>query len=122
MTSHERRRQMVMILRLVDQAWFDTFRQSGFSDVYFSRLFTELWLLGDTPLTKSDAYELVKDVSTHTAIKYVRNAIQAGYLEEFDNPEDGRSRQIRMTPLLRERFESVIDRMDQAAREVLGRR
>lgn len=113
---------MVMILRLVDQAWFDTFRQSGFSDVYFSRLFTELWLLGDTPLTKSDAYELVKDVSTHTAIKYVRNAIQAGYLEEFDNPEDGRSRQIRMTPLLRERFESVIDRMDQAAREVLGRR
>lgn len=122
MSSPKRRRQLVLMLRLIDQAWFDSFRESGFSDVYFSRLFTELWLQGDEPMTKSDAYQLVKDVSTHTAIKYVRSAVAAGYLEEVDNPADGRSRQIRMTPLLRARFERVIDAMDHSARELFPSR
>jgi DNA-binding MarR family transcriptional regulator len=32
------------------------------------------------------------------------------YLEEVDNPADGRSRLLRMTPLLRDQFARVIDR------------
>ncbi len=104
-----RRLQTLLLLREIDQVWVATFRESGFSDIYFSRLFTELWLRGDDAITKTDAYGLVKEVGVQTAIKYVRRAVDEGYLEEVDNPDDGRSRLLRMTPLLRERFLAVID-------------
>lgn len=104
-----RRIQTLLLLREIDQAWVETFHQTGFSDIYFSRLFTELWLRGDEAITKTDAYGLVKEVGLQTAIKYVRRAVDEGYLEEIDNPDDGRSKLLKMTPLLRERFLAVID-------------
>lgn len=75
---------------------------------------TELWLRGNDAVTKTDAYELVQGVSMQTAMKYVRQAIAEGYLEEFENPGDARSRLIRMTPGLRELFNGVIDRASEA--------
>jgi len=97
-------------LREVDDAWVAAFHRTGFGDVYFSRLFTELWLLRGGAVPKSDAYGLVQGVSTQTAMKYVRQATAEGYLEEFDNPDDGRSRLIRMSPRLRALFDEFIDR------------
>lgn len=105
----QRRMQTLLLLREIDQAWVEAFHETGFSDIYFSRLFTELWLRGDEAITKTDAYGLVKEVGLQTAIKYVRRAVDEGYLEEVDNPADGRSKLLRMTPLLRERFLAVID-------------
>ena len=90
------------------------FTALGLGDIYFSRLFTELWLRGNDAVTKTDAYELVQGVSLQTAMKYVRQAIAEGYLEELDNPRDARSRLIRMTPGLREQFNGVIDRASEA--------
>jgi hypothetical protein len=118
----ERRRQMLALLRSIDQAWVQAFQESGFSDIYFSRLFTELWLRGDTAITKTDAYVLVKGVGVQTAIKYVRRAVEEGYLEEVDNPADGRSRLLRMTPRLKVRFTQVIDQMDVSFALILGTR
>jgi hypothetical protein len=54
-------------------------------------------------VSKSDAYGLVTGVSLQTAMKYVNKAIADGYLEESDKPADGRSRLIRLSPLLRDR-------------------
>lgn len=104
-----RRLKMLLLLRHIDDAWFVAFQRTGFSDVYFSRLFTELCLRGDLAISKTDAYSLVKGVGTQTAIKYVSKAIKEGYLEEVENPSDGRSRLLRMTPLLKTSFMSVID-------------
>ena len=115
-----RRRRLLALLREIDQAWVQAFRESGFSDIYFSRLFTELWLRGDTAIAKTDAYNLVKEVGTQTAIKYVRRAVQEGYLEEVDNPLDGRSRLLRMTPRLTERFAAVIDSIDNSLTTLFG--
>jgi hypothetical protein len=106
----ERRAHFLRALRELDDAWVAAFHRTGFGDVYFSRLFTELWLLGEGATPKSDAYGLVHGVSAQTAMKYVRQAIAEGYLEEFDNPDDGRSRLIRMSPRLRELFNGFIDR------------
>lgn len=106
----ERRAHFLRALRELDDAWVAAFHRTGFGNVYFSRLFTELWLLGDGAVAKSDAYGLVHGVSAQTAMKYVRQAIAEGYLEEFDNPDDGRSRLIRMSPRLRELFNGFIDR------------
>jgi hypothetical protein len=109
-TINERRAHFLRALRELDDAWVDAFHRTGFGDVYFSRLFTELWLLGEGATPKSDAYGLVHGVSAQTAMKYVRQAIEEGYLEEIDNPDDGRSHLIRMSPRLRELFNGFIDR------------
>ena len=52
-------------------------------------------------VSKTDACDLVKGVSRQTAMKYVNKAIADGFLSEVDNPADGRSRLLRMSPLLR---------------------
>ena len=110
----ERRTRFLMALRELDDAWVSAFHRVGLGDIYFSRLFTELWLRGNDAVTKSGAYELVQGVSLQTAMKYVRQAIAEGYLEELENPKDARSRLIRMSPRLRELFNGVIDRASDA--------
>jgi hypothetical protein len=105
-------------LRELDDAWVTAFHKTGFGDIYFSRLFTELWLRDADAVAKSDAYGMVQGVSMQTAMKYIRRAIAEGYLEELDNPADGRSRLIRMSPKLREQFNGVIDRAREAFAKV----
>jgi hypothetical protein len=114
------RTRFLLALRELDDAWVATFHKSGFGDVYFSRLFTELWLRDAVAVSKTDAYDLVKGVSLQTAMKYVNKAITDGFLEELDNPADGRSRLLRMSPLLREQFAQVIDRANAAFLSVLN--
>jgi hypothetical protein len=117
--SLQRRRvHFLQALRELDDAWVTAFHKTGFGDIYFSRLFTELWLRGEDAVAKSDAYEMVQGVSTQTAMKYIRRAIAEGYLEELDNPADGRSRLILMSPKLREQFNGVIDRAREAFAKV----
>jgi len=106
----EQRTRFLLALRELDTAWVETFHATGLSDVYFSRLFTELWLRGGEAVPKTDAYGYVKGVGVQTAMKYVKRAIDEGYLEEVDNPADGRSRLIRMSAHLTESFERLIDR------------
>ena len=113
-TPSDDRRRFLLALRELDDAWVATFHRTGFGDVYFSRLFTELWLRETASVSKTDAYGLVKGVSSQTAMKYLRRAIEEGYLEEVDNPTDRRSRLLRMSPKLRAEFEQVIDRASAA--------
>ena len=109
-----RRTRFLLALRELDDAWVSAFHRMGLGDIYFSRLFTELSLRGNVAVTKTDAYQLVKGVSLQTAMKYVRQAIAEGHLEELENPGDARSRLIRMSPGLRELFNGVIDRASDA--------
>ena len=113
------RRRFLLALRELDDAWVATFHKSGFGDIYFSRLFTELWLRDPVAVSKSVAYDLVKGVSVQTAMKYVNKAIADGYLEEIDNPTDKRSRLLRMSTLLRDQFAQVIDRANAAFLAIL---
>jgi hypothetical protein len=107
---HERRKRFLLALRELDDAWVSAFHKTGFGDVYFSRLFTELWLRDDAAVPMTEAYALVQGVSTQTAMKYLRKAIAEGYLEELPSRTDGRSRLVRLTPRAREQFTEVIDR------------
>ncbi len=112
--QHQLRTRFLLALRELDDAWVSAFHKTGLGDVYFSRLFTELWLRGEAAVAKTDAYDFVQGVGRQTAMKYVRRAISEGYLVEIDNPADGRSRLICMSPLLREQFNCVIDRAIEA--------
>jgi hypothetical protein len=107
---HERRNKFLLALRELDDAWVSTFHKTGLGDVYFSRLFTELWLRNEAAVPMTEAYALVQGVSTQTAMKYLRKAIAEGYLEELPSPTDGRSRLVRLTPRALEQFNEVIDR------------
>lgn len=114
------RTRFLLALRELDDAWVEAFHRAGFGDIYFSRLFTELWLRDSVSVSKSDAYDLVKGVSLQTAMKYVNKAIADGYLEETDNPADGRSRLLRMSPQLHDKFGQIIDRANAAFLAVLN--
>lgn len=116
----ESNKRFLIALRELDDAWVSIFQETGFSDIYFSRLFTELWLRGESAVPKTDAYGLVKGLSPQTAMKYIRRAIEEGYLEEIENPADGRSRLLRMTPLLKSRMVEVINRASQAFQTAFG--
>jgi hypothetical protein len=118
--TDRRRTRFLLALRELDDAWVAAFHKSGFGDVYFSRLFTELWLRDSIAVSKTAAYDLVKGVSLQTAMKYVNKAIADGYLEEVDNPADGRSRLLRMSPLLHDQFAQVIDRANAAFMAILS--
>ena len=114
----ETNKRFLVALRELDEVWVSIFQETGFSDIYFSRLFTELWLRGESAVPKTDAYGLVKGLSPQTAMKYIRRAIDEGYLEEIENPADGRSQLLRMTPLLKSRMTDVINRASPAFRAV----
>jgi hypothetical protein len=116
----EASRRFLIALRELDDTWVSIFQETGFSDIYFSRLFTELWLRGESAIPKTDAYGLVKGLSPQTAMKYIRHAIEEGYLEEIGNPADGRSRLVRMTPLLKSRMAEVINRASLAFQAAFG--
>jgi len=104
----------LLALRELDDAWVSAFHKTGLGDVYFSRLFTELWLRDDAAVPMTEAYALVQGVSAQTAMKYLRKAIAEGYLEELPSPIDGRSRLVRLTPRAREQFNEVIDHAGEA--------
>ncbi len=114
----ETSKRFLIALRELDEAWVSIFQETGFSDIYFSRLFTELWLRGESAIPKTDAYGLVKGLSPQTAMKYIRRAIDEGYLEEIENPADKRSRLLCMTPLLKSRMAEVINRASPAFQAV----
>jgi len=111
---HGRRRLFLSALRELDDAWVSAFHKTGLGDVYFSRLFTELWLRNDAAVPMTEAYALVQGVSPQTAMKYLRKAIAEGYLEELPSRTDGRSRLVRLTPRAVEQFNEVIDRAGEA--------
>src|SRR5450631_147011 len=118
--TSRRRTRFLLALRELDDAWVAAFHKSGFGDIYFSRLFTELWLRDSIAVSKTAAYDLVKGVSVQTAMKYVNKAIADGYFEEVDNPAGGRSRLLRMSPLLHDQFPQVIDRANAAFMAILS--
>ena len=48
----ETSKRFLIALRELDDAWVSIFRETGFSDIYFSRLFTELWLRGESAVPR----------------------------------------------------------------------
>ena len=99
------------------EAWIEIFQgDTDFYSAAFWDLFTNLWR-ADQPVRKTDAMGYMKAVkSAHTAGKYVDTAIEKVLLEETDNPDDARSKLIALTPDMRARLDTY---MDKAANEVL---
>jgi len=116
-------------LRMTDQVgkhWLAVFRKDTefWSAVYWD-LFTKLWR-ADGAVRKTDALRYMTTIkSAHTAGKYLETAIRRGFVEEHDNPEDARSKLVRLTPNFRTRldtfFDAAVDEMRRAGGRVEDR-
>jgi hypothetical protein len=107
--KHKERQCFVEALRKLDGRWGVSFHEDDFYDLHYSDLFTQMWQQGDRAVTRSEAYAMMRNVSIQTAKKYLNQAIENDYLLELDNPQDRRSKLVKMSPKLQERFERLID-------------
>ena len=101
-------------LRMIDRvgaAWIDVFEGNTlFYSANYWDLLTELWRHKD-PVRKTDALRAMKAVrSAHTAGKYLEEALKYGFALEEDNPEDARSKLVRLSPDMRRRLDKFFDR------------
>jgi hypothetical protein len=111
--SNARRRQFIQLLNNTDRYWMDVLGNKLFHDLNYYDLFTQMWLrLSDDPYDtfyKSELYQLMPHISQRTAIKYIQIAIDHGLLIEDINPEDLRSRRIKMSADLKQKIELFLD-------------
>lgn len=95
----------------IGAAWLEVFEDDTelYSAVYWD-LLIGIWR-SERPVRKTDALRLMKSVkSPHTAGKYLESAVRKGILVEADNPEDARSRLVRLSPRIRARLDAFFDK------------
>ena len=121
--SRDQHEEYLWMTEKVGEHWLQVFQNDTefWSAVYWD-LFTKLWRArGD--VRKTDALRFMTAIkSAHTAGKYLETAIRRGLVEERENPEDARSKLVRLAPALRERLDSFLDsavsEMSQASHRV----
>ena len=101
--------KLVNALNAFDQHWKTLFGEDEFLDLHYMKLFAQMWIRQGEPMPRSDAYLYMKSLSAQTAMKYVNRAVERGYLQEIENPDDRRSRLLVMTPLLMSRVGTLLD-------------
>jgi len=101
--------KLAMALNAFDEYWATLFGEDEFLDLHYMKLFLQMGTRQDQPMSRSDAYLCMKSLSAQTAMKYVNRAVERGYLQEIENPDDRRSRLLVMTPLLVSRVGTLLD-------------
>lgn len=107
--SQSRRAGFVKALMAVDQHWSNTFDHELFYDLNYYDLFTRMWLYRGNGLRKTELYAFVPHVSHRTAVKYVQQAIDLGYLMEKPDRMDKRAKTVVIAPKVMRRIEKFID-------------
>lgn len=108
--SRKRREAFIEALMIVDQYWSETLEDPRFYDLNYYDLFTRLWINRERVMRKTEVYAFMPHVSHRTAVKYVQQAIEQGYLIESTDLQDKRARTLALSPELLESIEKFIDR------------
>lgn len=109
--NEQQRQEYLALMDRLSGRWLEVFggREAFYSAQYWD-LFTTIWRSA-RPVTKTEALKCMTGVkSAHTAGRYLETAIKEGLLVEEDNPEDRRSRYIRLSPAMKERLDAFFDR------------
>lgn len=117
--SDKTRRVFAQALKQVGLHWQKVLRDEEFQSPNYFDLFSEIWLKAGEPVCKTDCYRFMAGVSPQTAKKYVERAVARGHLLERNNPQDGRSRLIALSPALTARLEQTFDLAAQELRKAL---
>jgi hypothetical protein len=108
--NRTQRKEYLNMTGRIGLKWLEVFQGNTefYSSVYWD-LLTKIWET-DCPVRKTDAMKFMTAIkSAHTAGKYVESAIQHGFIQETDNPEDARSKLLRLSPEMRERLDVFFD-------------
>jgi hypothetical protein len=108
--NRTQRKEYLNMTGRIGLKWLEIFQGNTefYSAVYWD-LLTKIWET-DGPVRKTDAMRFMTSIkSAHTAGKYVESAIHHGFIEETDNPEDARSKLLRLAPEMRERLDVFFD-------------
>lgn len=119
----EQHREYLDLVERVGKRWIDILR--GDPEIYSAAywdLLTRLWR-AERPVRKTEALAFMNGVrSAHTAGKYIETAIREGMIVETENPADGRSKLLSLSPAMRRRldvfFDAAVDEMRSSARRM----
>jgi hypothetical protein len=106
----EQHREYLNMLDKLAQRWLEVFDHNTefYSAVYWD-LLTRLWK-EDKPIRRTDALRFITSIkSASTAGKYIDVAIRQGLLCETTNPQDARSKLLKLSPDMRVRLDAYFD-------------
>jgi len=109
--NEDQRQEYLQLMDRMSGHWLEVF---GGKEIFYSAqywdLFKTIWRT-QRAVTKTEALKCMTGIkSAHTAGRYLETAIAEGLLIEEDNPEDKRSRIIRLSPGMKERLDTFFDR------------
>jgi hypothetical protein len=104
------RREYLNMTDRIGVRWLEVFQGDiTFYQAAYWDLFTRLWKAG-SPVRKTDALKFMVGIkSAQTAGKYIETALNKESILEEDNPEDARSRLLRLSPQMQERLDLFFD-------------
>ena len=92
----------------MDAIWAEEFDEEEYTNIHYATLFFQLWSKAK-PVSKTDAYRFMHNISLQTAQKYLNKAIKRGSIIEIDNPDDKRSKLVTLSEHTRTTLERCID-------------
>ena len=108
--NEEQHKEYLNMTDRIGRSWLGVFKDDKeFWSASYWDLLTNIWREGG-PVRKTDALRFMSAVkSAHTAGKYIDTAIRKGILIEDDNPDDARSKLLRLSPDMRTRLDAFFD-------------
>lgn len=116
----EHHREYLDMVERIGVRWIDMLRgNTEFYSAAYWDLLTRMWR-ADCPVRKTDALGFMTGIrSAHTAGKYLETALREAMIVEFDNPDDGRSKLLALSPMMRRRLDAFFDAaVDEVRRSV----
>jgi hypothetical protein len=92
----------------MDWQWSAHFGDLGLNDLNYSDLFCRMWVDPDNYFAKTALYEFMPGVSRRTAVRYVQELIDSGWLLETHCAEDRRIKQVSLAASIEERLEQFL--------------
>jgi hypothetical protein len=92
----------------MDVQWAAIFADLEMTDLNYSDLFMRMWMARDVALTKTALYDFMPGVSRRTAVRYVQNLVDNGWLIERP-AEDKRIKYVDLSIEINTRLERFLD-------------
>ncbi|MGF6770915.1 hypothetical protein P3T18_003394 [Paraburkholderia sp. GAS199] len=92
----------------MDWQWSAHFADLGLADLNYSDLFCRMWMDDEAAFAKTALYEFMPGVSRRTAVRYVQDLIDGGWLLESSSELDRRIKQVSLAAPIAERLEQFL--------------
>ncbi|MFM0075231.1 MarR family transcriptional regulator [Paraburkholderia sediminicola] len=92
----------------MDWQWSSHFGDLGLNDLNYSDLFCRMWVEPEDDFAKTALYEFMPGVSRRTAVRYVQELIDTGWLLETSSEADRRIKRVSLAASIEERLEQFL--------------